>query len=348
MEIGEGRAALQNSANPAVQEFGRWMITDHGALGHTLAALAARSGVTLPTALDPQHQSELNSLASKSASSFDRSYAAAQVQDHQAAIDLFQQEAASGQDAAVKSFAQQALSLLQAHLQQAQILRADDQLAGIGFRPMTTPGSGNPVSPTPPNIDTTVPNPQQDITFVQQAATGGLAEVAEGRIAATHTQNPAVNEFGRWMVADHTAMNNVLTAIAQQEGIQPPTVLTPEQQAEVNSLQSLTDPQFFKTYVSDQVGDHAKTLMQFIQEANTGQDPAISAFARNQIPVLVQHLNEAIGLEFSMQGKQATEADISGAVKSLIGDQPLLSSGMLMTAGFPDNASLHSMILPTG
>jgi predicted outer membrane protein len=63
------------------------------------------------------------------------------------------------------------------------------------------------------------------------------------------------------MVADHNAMNSVLTAIAQQEGIELPTAITPAQQADVNSLQSLTDPEFFKTYVTDQVNGHAQTLV---------------------------------------------------------------------------------------
>jgi putative membrane protein len=346
-EIQEGRVALQNSSDPAVQEFGRWMVTDHGALGNTLAALAARLGVSLPTGLDPQHQSELNALSSKTAANFDRSYTAAEVQDHQTSIALFQQEVSTGQNVAVKSFAQQALSLLQSHLQEAQILRGSEQLADIGFRPATTPNIGGPINPTPPNINPTVPNPQQDMTFVQQAATSGLTEVIEGTIAAARSQNPAVSEFGRWMIADHNAIQNVLTAIAQQEGIQPPTALTAEQQAQVNNLQSLTDPQFFKIYVADQVSDHAQTLLQFIQEANTGENAAISAFARNEIPVLTQHLNEAVALEFSLQGRQPTEADISGAVRSLIGDQPLVSSRIGITASSADSAGFHAAILTT-
>jgi putative membrane protein len=150
------------------------------------------------------------------------------------------------------------------------------------------------------------------------------------------------------MVADHNAVNSVLTAIAQQEGIELPTAITPVQQAEVKFLQSLTDPQFFKTYVTDQVNDHAQTLMQFIQEANTGQDPAITAFARNEIPVLAQHLNEAVALELNLQGKPSTATDISGVITSLIGDQPLLSSGMPTMTGSLTSSSPQAMILPAG
>jgi putative membrane protein len=345
-EIDAGQVAIRNSSDAAVQEFGRWMTTDHAALGTTVAALAQRLGIALPTALDPQHQTELNGLSSQTGRNFDRSYTAAQVKDHQDSLALFQQEASTGQNAAVVSFARQALPLLQAHLQEAQVLQSAGQLTDLAFRPTTPSDINVPITPTRPSINPAVPNPQQDVTFVQQAATSGLTEVAEGTVAASHTQNPAVSEFGRWMVADHTAVNNVLTTIAGQEGIPLPTALTPAQQAEVNSLKSLTDPQFFRTYVTNQVNDHAQTLMQFIQEANTGQDAAITAFARNEIPVLAQHLNEAVALELNLQGKSSTAADISGVVTSLIGDQPLVSNGTPMAAGFSNLASYQAMILP--
>ena len=347
-EISAGQVAIRNSSDPAVQEFGRWMATDHAALGTTLAALAQRLGIALPTALDSQHQSELNGLSSQTGRDFDRSFTAAQVKDHQDLVILFQQEASTGQNAAVVSFAQQALPLLQAHLQEAQVLRSAGQLADLGFRPTIPSDTQLTIAPTRPSINPAVPNPQQDANFVQQAATSGLTEVAEGTIAASHTQNPAVSEFGRWMVADHNAVNNVLTTIARQEGIQLPTAPTPAQQVDVNALKSLTDPQFFKTYVTDQVNDHALTLMQFIQEANTGQDAAITAFARNEIPVLSQHLNEAVALELNVQGKPSTEADINGVVTSLIGNRPLVSHGMPMAAaGFSNFASFQAMIWPT-
>jgi putative membrane protein len=308
-EIMAGSIASQNSNDPAVQEFGRWMLANHGALGTSLIALAQRLDVSLPNAPDPLHQAELNDLSARTGRDFDRSYTAAQVKDHQKATALFQQEVSAGENPAVVSFAQQALPLLEAHAQQAQTLQAAGQLTDLGFEQATSFGMGLTVMPTPPIVNTAAANQQQDVTFVEQAATSGLTEVAEGNIAATHTQEPAISEFGRWMIADHNAINLVLTAIAQQEGIQLPGSMTAAQDAEVNALQSLADPQFFRTYVTNQVTDHAQTLMQFIQEANTGQDPAIRAFARNEIPTLDQHLKEAVALELNLQGKSRHPAE---------------------------------------
>ena len=39
------------------------------------------------------------------------------------------------------------------------------------------------------------------------------------------------------------------------------------------SLEQLTDPQFSQTYIHSQVTDNMQTLMQFLNEAISGQDP---------------------------------------------------------------------------
>ncbi len=61
---------------------------------------------------------------------------------------------------------------------------------------------------------------------------------------------------------------------------------TAAQQGEIAQLQSLSPSDFVTAYTDDQINDHVNTLMQFIQEASTGQDPVIKDFAQNTIPLL--------------------------------------------------------------
>jgi putative membrane protein len=145
---------------------------------------------------------------------------------------------------------------------------------------------------------------------VQFAAQSGVAEVQEGQLAVANTSNPAVSEFGRWMVTDHSAVNANLQAVAQQEGITVPTTPSVAQQGEIMQLQSLSPSVFAATYSSGQLDDHVNTVMQLIKEAATGQDPAIKAFARNTIPALAEHLVGAGNLELQQIG--------AGSVASLI------------------------------
>jgi ATP-dependent Lon protease len=49
-------------------------------------------------------------------------YAQGQLQDHRETAELFQKEASSGQDPALKAFAQKTLPILQQHLQMVEAL----------------------------------------------------------------------------------------------------------------------------------------------------------------------------------------------------------------------------------
>ena len=46
-----------------------------------------------------------------------------------------------------------------------------------------------------------------DTKFVQEAAVGGMAEVALGKLAATKATNPDVKQFAQRMIDDHSKAN---------------------------------------------------------------------------------------------------------------------------------------------
>jgi uncharacterized protein DUF4142 len=98
----------------------------------------------------------------------------------------------------------------------------------------------------------TMPNPQ-DLAFVQQATASGLAEVTEGNAAAQKSSILAVRNFGQRMVADQTGANNQLSAIAAQEHILQSPVPTATEQQDIVTLETLSDPEFTRTYLDMQV-----------------------------------------------------------------------------------------------
>jgi putative membrane protein len=55
-------------------------------------------------------------------STFDTTYLRAQINDHENAVALFQQELANGQDTTVKAYASQYLPVIQMHLTMADSL----------------------------------------------------------------------------------------------------------------------------------------------------------------------------------------------------------------------------------
>ena len=59
--------------------------------------------------------------------------------------------------------------------------------------------------------------------FLKQAAEINLGEVQLGKLAEQKGNNPAIRDFGRRMVEDHTKAEDNLRRIAQQQGVTLPS-----------------------------------------------------------------------------------------------------------------------------
>jgi len=131
---------------------------------------------------------------------------------------------------------------------------------------------------------------EQDREFVNKAATGGLAEVELGRIAAQRAARPSVRSFGERMVTDHGRGNAELATLARSKGIEVPTALEPSQQAMRDRLSGLSGNDFDRDYMSEMVRDHTEDIALFERAAETSTDPDLKAWATRSLPMLREHL----------------------------------------------------------
>ncbi len=119
-EIETSQAALKTSKNKAVLAFAKLMVKDHTAAGKKLeAVLASDTGITAPAALNDDQQKKLDDLTAKTGTDFDKAYADIQKDAHNDAVDLFDDYAKNGKDAALQSFASETLPTLQKHKEHA-------------------------------------------------------------------------------------------------------------------------------------------------------------------------------------------------------------------------------------
>ena len=132
-----------------------------------------------------------------------------------------------------------------------------------------------------------------DKQFMRKAAQSNMAEVAEGRIAADKSQNPAVKAFAARMIEDHSQANDKLLQIAQELKVKLPAEPNQAQQKHLNKLRKLSAAQFDKTYDPMQVKDHQKTVHEFEQESKQVQNPALKSWVEATLPVLKEHLKLA-------------------------------------------------------
>jgi putative membrane protein len=126
-EVELGRMAAQLGATDAVKEFGRTMVDHHTKANTELMSLAQSKGVTLPTAMEDKHRSEMSKLQAMKGADFDRAFAKMMLKDHAKAVDLFEKESTKGDDADLKAFASSTLPKLQEHLSMARALPGNEK-----------------------------------------------------------------------------------------------------------------------------------------------------------------------------------------------------------------------------
>lgn len=119
-EVRLSQLAQQKAQSADVKQFGQRMVTDHTKANNELKQIAQKENVTLPTDLSAKHKDLMNKLQNLSGAEFDREYISVMAEDHEKAVNLFQSEAASGDNADVKAFASKTLPTLKEHLQMAQ------------------------------------------------------------------------------------------------------------------------------------------------------------------------------------------------------------------------------------
>jgi putative membrane protein len=119
-EVQLGQLAQQKGMAKDVKDYGAMMEKDHTAAGDKLKALAASKNITLPTAVSPEMQKNIDDLQQKSGKDFDKAYIDMMVDDHKKVISQFEDESKKGSDGDIRAFADSTLHTLRHHLQEAE------------------------------------------------------------------------------------------------------------------------------------------------------------------------------------------------------------------------------------
>jgi len=129
-----------------------------------------------------------------------------------------------------------------------------------------------------------------DTTFAMKAAQGGMAEVADGKLALQKSTSPNVRAIAQRMVTDHSMANAQLAAIAHAEGIALPAGPAAADQATMAKQRALSGAAFDSSYLKGQATAHEMTIALFKKEIATGSDPRLVAFAKKTLPTIQSHL----------------------------------------------------------
>jgi putative membrane protein len=117
-EIASGKLAQTMATNAELKSFGGMLITDHTKSTADLktAAAAASPAVTLPAAMPAELQAKIDALKAAKGTAFDTLFLEQQKDGHQKALDALKSYSSGGDVASLKTFADKATPVVQAHL----------------------------------------------------------------------------------------------------------------------------------------------------------------------------------------------------------------------------------------
>lgn len=118
-----GQMAQNTSKAQAIQDYGQMLTTDHTQDFSDLHTAAQQANLTVPGAIDAKHNKEnIDPFEKLKGESFDRKFVHEMILGHEKAIEVYRKEAADAQNDAIKTYAQNALPVLQKHLDKAKAL----------------------------------------------------------------------------------------------------------------------------------------------------------------------------------------------------------------------------------
>lgn len=119
-EVELATLAQKKAGTQKARELATQLRTDHERASAELMEIARRKGISVDTAPSEDQRQAAAKLTAAAGADFDRAYTDEMVQDHQKAVQLFEDFSHTGNDPDLKAFAAKVLPTLRHHLEMAQ------------------------------------------------------------------------------------------------------------------------------------------------------------------------------------------------------------------------------------
>jgi putative membrane protein len=149
-----------------------------------------------------------------------------------------------------------------------------------------------PAPPAPPEATGSIGS-EMTQDFMRMIAANALFKIESSRLAETRAVDPHVKRFAGAMIKDYVDANARLEAAAMQARIAAPLMkLDPAQADMLRDLEKANGEEFDRKYIEAQQNAHADGLRIYQTYAQGGANGALTAFARDMLPLLQTHKDE--------------------------------------------------------
>jgi putative membrane protein len=156
------------------------------------------------------------------------------------------------------------------------------------------PGQGQPGWGTTPGQRTPAQGEASaDSAFIRDAALANVREIRLSQVAQSKATNPSVKQFAQQMVTDHTRLQKQWATIAATNRITFQGDVRSRAEESASQLESLSGPEFDRTYMNLMIQAHQEDLNRFQYQGNSARSAQVRELVAAQLPTLQQHLSSA-------------------------------------------------------
>lgn len=123
MEVQLGKIAQKKALSQEVKDFGKMMEKDHSDANDKLKAAVQSLNLTIPAALDKDHQDKIDNLNKKSGKDFDKEYIDKMVNDHKDDIDELEDAQKNLPSGELRTWVENTLPVIRQHYTQVQTIQ---------------------------------------------------------------------------------------------------------------------------------------------------------------------------------------------------------------------------------
>jgi putative membrane protein len=137
-------------------------------------------------------------------------------------------------------------------------------------------------------------------TFLKNVAQDNMAEIDMAALAESKSTRDDVKALAQRIRQDHIKAQQDLSKLAESTKVTLPTEVSAKQRAEADHLKSLNGAAFDRAYIDQMVVAHTNAVHTF-QNNENDKNPDVAAFAKDTLPVLQGHLQQAQKIQSTMK-----------------------------------------------
>ena len=131
-----------------------------------------------------------------------------------------------------------------------------------------------------------------DMKFIKQMAADSKAEVQIAELGVKKAESSDVKMLAERLVADHTALNNDLQALADKKNVDLSAIIAPSGAREFQKLEGYSGKDFDDSFLKNIQSDHKSDISRMESAQKKAEDADLKAFIDKALPGMRSHLDE--------------------------------------------------------